>query len=48
MDEIAKKIAATDEEIAYYKNLNNREPSRTLGTLIKKLKVRKHTLEELL
>ena len=48
MNDIAEKIAEVKGEIEYYENLNNREPSRTLGILIKNLKVRKHTLEELL
>jgi len=47
MGEIEDKIAAVIEEIHYYENLNRAEPSRTLGILINKLKVRKSTLEEM-
>ncbi|MEA2037155.1 MAG: hypothetical protein U9O94_06590 [Nanoarchaeota archaeon] len=46
MNDLAEKIVEVKEEIKYYEALNRMEPSRTLGILINKLKVRKNTLEE--
>ena len=48
MDEIAKKIAKLEEEIKFYTDLSKEHPDRLLTPLIRNLKVKKHTLEELI
>ena len=48
MYKIEQKIVTVKEEIKYYENLQRMHPARTLTSLIRNLKVRKNTLEELL
>ena len=47
MKSIEDKIAELEAEIKFYSDLNEREPDRKVSALIKKLKVRLGTLEEM-
>ena len=47
MKSIEDKIAELEAEIKFYSELNEREPDRKLSVVVKNLKVRLGTLEEL-
>lgn len=48
METIAKKIVKVEAEIKFYTDLSKEHPDRMLTPLIRNLKVRKNTLEELI